>query len=229
MQCKKKILMAEEFNKYKDNILNTEYIEGLYSSGRGGSDKAVLYRIADEDITGVYKSANNLLVLTVDKPVWLAVNIADGKHLRESNKAVVFMKDYILNMMFDLDKDLGENQEMYDLLVQSIPVGFDPDLYSTADGMLSTAATPLYYDLKPGELYFKMPCVEGIVYEKMGIQDATGCTPYEGEFSLSDIGGPLYAWGWPLFFERFLQSSQTYKSRGRGAKTNILQKLQEHL
>lgn len=25
--------MAEEFNKYKDNILNTEYIEGLNSSG----------------------------------------------------------------------------------------------------------------------------------------------------------------------------------------------------
>ena len=215
--------MAEEFNKYKDNILNTEYIEGLYSSG--GSDKAVLYRIADEDITGVYKSANNTLLLTVDKPVWLAVNIADGKHLSESDKAVVFMKDYILNMMLDLDKDLEGNQEMYDLLVQSIPVGFDPDLYSTADGMLSTAATPLYYDLKPGELYFKLPCVEGIVYEKMGIQ--AGGTPYEGEFSLSDIGGPLYAWGWPLFFERFLQSSQTYKSRGRGAETNILQKLRE--
>lgn len=218
--------MADEFNKYKDNILNTEYIEGLYSSG-GGSDKAVFYRIADKDITGVYCYNNSSLLLTVDKPVWLAVNRADGKHLSESDKAVVFMKDYMLLTMLTMDKDLEDNQEMYDLLVQSIPVGFDPDLYSTADGMLSTAATPLYYDLKPGELYFKMPCVEGIVYEKMGIQDNPGCTPYEGEFSLSDIGGPLYAWGWPLLFERMLQSSQTYKSRVRGAGTNILQKLRE--
>lgn len=216
--------MADEFNKYKDNILNTEYIEGLYSSGGGGSDKAVFYRIADKDITGVYRQDNSLL-LTVDKPVFLAVNRADGKHLSKPDKAVVFMKDYMLLTMLTIDKDLEENQEMYDLLVQSIPVGFDPDLYSTADGMLSTAATPLYYDLKPGELYFKIPCVEGIAYEKMGIQ--AGCTPYEGEFSLSDIGGPLYAWGWPLLFERMLQSSQTYKSRVRGAGTNILQKLRE--
>ena len=133
------------------------------------------------------------------------------------------MKDYLLYMM----QDMKGNQEMYDLFVQSIPFGFDPDLYSTADGMLSTAATPLYYDLKPGELDFKMPCVEGIVYEKAGLQDIGGWTPYEGEFSLSDIGGPLYAWGWPLLFERMSQSSQTYKSRVRGARTNILQKLRE--
>ena len=217
--------MAEEFNKYKDNILNTEYIEGLYSSG-GDSDKAVLYRIADEDITGVYLT-NNTLLLTVDKPVFLSVDRADGKHLRESDKAVVFMKDYMLLTMLTMGKDSERNQEMYDLLVQSIPVGFDPDLYSTADSMLSTAATPLYYDLKPGELYFKLPCVEGIVYEKMGMQDNPGVTPYEGEFSLSDIGGPLYAWGWPLLFERMIQSSQTYKSRVRGTGTNILQKLRE--
>ena len=215
--------MAEEFNKYKDDILNTEYIEGLYSSG-GDSDKAVLYRIADEDITGVYLSDNTLL-LTVDKPVCLVVNSVDGKHLDESDKAVVFMKDYMLLTMLTMEKDLGENQETYDLLVQSIPVGFDPDLYSTADGMLSTAATPLYYDLKPGQPYFKLPCVEGIVYEKMGMQ--SGATPYEGDFSLSDIGGPLYAWGWPLLFERMLQSSQTYRLRVRGAGTNILQKLRE--
>lgn len=216
--------MAEEFNKYKDNILNTEYIEGLYSSG-GDSDKAVLYRIADEDITGVYLTNKNTLLLTVDKPVCLVVNSVDGKHLDESDKAVVFMKDYMLLTMLTMEKDLGDNQEMYDLLVQSIPVGFDPDLYSTADGMLSTAATPLYYDLEPGQPYFKLPCVEGIVYEKMGMQ--SGATPYEGDFSLSDIGGPLYAWGWPLLFERMLQSSQTYKSRVRGAGTNILQKLRE--
>lgn len=114
---------------------------------------------------------------------------------------------------------------MYDLLVQSIPVGFDPDLYSTADGMLSTAATPLYYDLKPGQPYFKLPYVVGIVYEKMGMQ--SGATLYEGDFSLSDIGGPLYAWGWPLLFERMFQSSQTYRLRVRGAGTNILQKLRE--
>lgn len=175
----------------------------------------------------MYCTNDSSLLLTVDKPVFLAVNRADGKHLIESDKAVVFMKDYMLLTMLTLDKDLEENQEMYDLLVQSIPVGFDPDLYSTADGMLSTAATPLYYDLKPGKLNFKMPCVESIVYEKMGIQDNLGCTPYEGGFSLSDIGGPLYAWGWPLLFERMLQSSQTYKSRVRGAGTNILQKLRE--
>ena len=135
------------------------------------------------------------------------------------------MKDYMLAAMLTMEKDLGENQEMYDLLVQSIPVGFDPDLYSTADGMLSTAATPLYYDLKPGQPSFKLPYVEGIVYEKMGMQ--SGATPYEGDFSLSDIGGPLYAWGWPLLFERLIQSSQTYRLRVRGAGTNILQKLRE--
>lgn len=27
--------MADKFNKYKDNILNTEHIEGEYSSGGG--------------------------------------------------------------------------------------------------------------------------------------------------------------------------------------------------
>lgn len=190
----------------------------------GGSDKAVLYRIADEDITGVYLSDNSLL-LTVDKPVFLAVSSPDGKHKTESDKVVVFLKDYMLAKMLTMKKDLGGNQEMYDLLVQSIPVGFDPDLYSTADGMLSTAATPLYYDLKPGQPYFKLPYVEGIVYEKMGMQ--SGATPYEGDFSLSDIGGPLYAWGWPLLFERMLQSSRTYGLRVRGAETNILQKLRE--
>ena len=133
------------------------------------------------------------------------------------------MKDYLLTMM----QDIKGNQEMYELFVQSIPFGFDPDLYQLYDGLLSTAATPLYYDLKPGELNFKMPCVKCIMYEKMGMHDNPGYTPYEGEFSLSDIGGPLYAWGWPLLFERMLQSSQTYTSRVRGAGTNILQKLRE--
>lgn len=194
MQCKKKILMA----RYNVDKLLTEHTSDVTIGG--GSDKAVFYRIEDKDITGVYGDNNSSLLLTVDKPVWLAVYSADGKHLRESDKAVIFMKDYLLTMM----QDLKENQEMYDLFVQSIPFGFDPDLYSTADGLLSTAATPLYYDLKPGELYFKMPCVECIVYEKMGIQDNPGSTPYEGEFSLSDIGGPLYAWGWPLLFERLI-------------------------
>lgn len=208
--------------RYNVDKLLTEHTSDVTIGG--DSDKAVLYRIADEDITGVYLH-NNTLLLTVDKPVCLTVNSADGKHLIESDKAVVFMKDYLLLSMLTMEKDLGENQEMYDLFVQSIPVGFDPDLYSTADGMLSTAATPLYYDLKPGQPYFKLPCVEGIVYEKMGLQ--SGATPYEGEFSLSDIGGPLYAWGWPLLFERLIQSSQTYKSRVRGAGTNILQKLRE--
>lgn len=208
--------------RYNVDKLLTEHTSDVTIGG--GSDKAVLYRIADEDITGVYLT-NNTLLLTVDKPVYLAVDSADGKHLIESDKAVVFMKDYMLSAMLTMEKDLGGNQEMYDLLVQSIPVGFDPDLYSTADGMLSTAATPLYYDLKPGQPYFKLPCVEGIVYEKMGMQ--SGATPYEGDFSLSDIGGPLYAWGWPLLFERLLQSSQTYRLRVRGAGTNILQKLRE--
>lgn len=208
--------------RYNVDKLLTEHTSDVTIGG--GSDKAVLYRIADEDITGVYLTDNTLL-LTVDKPVCLAVDRADGKHLIESDKAVVFMKDYMLLSMLAMDKDLEGNQEMYDLLVQSIPVGFDPDLYSTADGMLSTAATPLYYDLKPGGPYFKLPCVEGIVYEKMGMQ--SGATPYEGDFSLSDIGGPLYAWGWPLLFERLIQSSQTYRLRVRGAGTNILQKLRE--
>lgn len=214
--------------RYNVDKLLTEHTSdvtiGAGGGNGGGSDKAVLYRIADEDITGVYLH-NNLLLLTVDKPVWLTVNSLDGKHLTESDKAVVFLKDYMLLAMLTMDKDLGGNQEMYDLLVQSIPVGFDPDLYSTADGMLSTAATPLYYDLEPGQPYFKLPCVEGIVYEKMGMQ--SGKTPYEGDFSLSDIGGPLYAWGWPLLFERMFQSSQTYRLRVRGAETNILQKLRE--
>lgn len=209
--------------RYNVDKLLTEHTSDVTIGG--GSDKAVFYRIADKDITGVYYNNSSSLLLTVDKPVLLSVNKADGKHLTESDKAVVFMKDYMLLMILTMDKDSGDNQEMYDLLVQSIPFGFDPDLYSTADSMLSTAATPLYYDLKPGKLSFKMPCVEGIAYEKMGIQE--GCTPYEGEFSLSDIGGPLYAWGWPLLFERMLQSSQTYKSRVRGAGTNIFQKLRE--
>ena len=217
MRCKKKILMA----RYNVDKLLTEHTSDVTIGG--DSDKAVLYRIADEDITGVYCTNNSLLLLTVDKPVFLTVYGADGIHLTESDKAVVFMKDYMLMTILDMDKD--ENQEMYDLLVQSIPFGFDPDLYQLNDGLLSTAATPLYYDLKPGEPYFKLPCVEAIVYEKMGMQ--SGATPYEGDFSLSDIGGPLYAWGWPLLFERLLQSSQTYKSRVRGAGTNILQKLRE--
>lgn len=214
--------------RYNVDKLLTEHTSdvtiGAGGGNGGGSDKAVLYRIADEDITGVYLT-NNSLLLTVDKPVFLSVDSPDGKHLTKPDKVVVFMKDYILNMMLDLDKDLEENQEMYDLLVQSIPVGFDPDLYSTADGMLSTAATPLYYDLKPGQSIFKLPYVQGIVYEKMGMQ--SGATPYEGDFSLSDIGGPLYAWGWPLLFERMFQSSRTYGLRVRGAETNILQKLRE--
>ena len=208
--------------RYNVDKLLTEHTSDVTIGG--GSDKAVLYRIADEDITGVYLTDNTLL-LTVDKPVCLAVDSADGKHLIESDKAVVFMKDYMLSMILDMGKDSGDNQEMYDLLVQSIPFGFDPDLYSFADGMLSTAATPLYFDLKPGQPYFKLPCLKGIVYEKMGMQ--SGATPYEGDFSLSDIGGPLYAWGWPLLFERLIQSSQTYRLRVRGAGTNILQKLRE--
>lgn len=214
--------------RYNVDKLLTEHTSdvtiGAGGGNGGGSDKAVLYRIADEDITGVYLVDNSLL-LTVDKPVFLSLNSPDGKHLRESDKAVVFLKDYMLLEMLTMEKDLGENQEMYDLLVQSIPVGFDPDLYSTADGILSTAATPLYYDLKPGQSNYKLPFVQGIAYEKMGIQ--SGATPYEGDFSLSDIGGPLYAWGWPLLFERMFQSSQTYGLRVRGAETNILQKLRE--
>ena len=214
--------------RYNVDKLLTEHTSDVTIGGGGNtednSDKAVLYRIADEDITGVYL-ANNTLLLTVDKPVFLSVERADGKRLTESDKAVVFMKDYMLMTILAMDKD--GNQEMNDLLVQSIPFGFDPDLYQLNDGLFTTAATPLYYDFKPGEPYLKLPCVQGIVYEKMGIQDNSRYTPYEGEFSLSDIGGPLYAWGWPLLFELILQSSQTYKSRVRGAGTNILQKLRE--
>ena len=90
----------------------------------------------------MYCTDYRTLLLTVDKPVFLSDDRADGKHLREPDKAVVFMKDYMLSAMLTMGKDSERNQEMYDLLVQSIPVGFDPDLYSTADGLLSTAATP---------------------------------------------------------------------------------------
>lgn len=89
-----------------DKLLTEHTSDVTIGAGGAGSDKAVLYRIADEDITGVYLADNSLL-LTVDKPVFLALNSPDGKHSTESDKVVVFLKDYMLSKMLTMEKRLG--------------------------------------------------------------------------------------------------------------------------
>lgn len=198
--------MAEEFNKYKDNILNTEYIEGLYSSG---GVKAELVRITNTNVKKVYKKSGlnmggSQLYVLVDVPnVYLTERpfTADG-----------VTGSFFIGLGYKAQDTVASNQLSADEIAKLKRLMPFKDYYSS-DNMpepidirqLDSFDQPRQEDASLTSPHITMIASDIELLKYRGASDKE----YEG-FVLEDFVAPFMCWTYPAAYKDLLDRIKSY-------------------
>lgn len=194
--------MAEEFNKYKRNTLNTEYIEDKFSSSSSGG-LCELVHIDDSNIKEVFYKLDggfNNYVIIVDCPnVYLeSVNVDMNSTITFSYRGLadIVREEVALEMDGDgkLDSVLEGRTKLFPF--QYWPCSKDEYYKYRADFRLDYLGNMVRYN-GIDDLKNKGAIASISSNDKL----AAGFKKYEGPFDLSLMGGAFGCWTYPAAYK----------------------------
>lgn len=192
--------MAEEFNKYKRNTLNTEYIEDKFSSSGGALCELV--HIDDSNIKEVWyqqKSKCKEYYVVVDCPnVFLAKTISPSTNTASYTGLADLMRSMVADQMEtsgELDSTIAEVVKLFPF--QYWPDTFDEYSNSKLDCRLDYLGNLVRYN--GVDDYNSKDKIASISSKIIG---SSNLIKYEGPFDFSLIGGAFYCWTYPAAYKK---------------------------
>ena len=192
--------MAEEFNKYKRNTLNTEYIEDKFSSSGGALCELV--HIDDSNIKEVWyqqKSKCKEYYVVVDCPnVFLAITIDPSTNTASFHGLADLMRAMVADTMEtsgELDSTMAEVVKLFPF--QYWPDTFDEYSNSDLDCRLDYLGNLVRYNgVDDYNSKDKIASISSKIIESSNL------IKYEGPFDFSLIGGAFYCWTYPAAYKK---------------------------
>lgn len=195
--------MAEEFNKYKRNTLNTEYIEDKFSSS-SSVGLCELVHIDDSNIKEVWylqQSKCKEYYVVVDCPnVFLAITVFPTTNTASYRGLADLMRMMVAERM----ETSGELNSTIAEVVKLFPFQYWPntvDEYSNSelDCRLDYLGNLLRFN---GADDYNSKDKIGSISSKLFAAESSRLIKYEGPFDFSLIGGAFYCWTYPAAYKK---------------------------
>lgn len=192
--------MAEEFNKYKRNTLNTEYIEDKFSSSGGALCELV--HIDDSNIKEVWyqqKSKCKEYYVVVDCPnVFLAITISPSTN----TASYTGLADLMRAMVADQMETSGELNSTIAEVVKLFPFQYWPDTFDEYSNSKLDCRLDYLGNLVRYNGVDDYNSKDKIASISSKISESSNLIKYEGPFDFSLIGGAFYCWTYPAAYKK---------------------------
>lgn len=192
--------MAEEFNKYKRNTLNTEYIEDKFSSSGGALCELV--HIDDSNIKEVWyqqKSKCKEYYVVVDCPnVFLAITVFP------STKTASYrgLADLMRGMVADQMETSGKLNSTIAEVVKLFPFQYWPNTVDEYSNSKLECRLDYLGNLVRYNGVDDYNSKDKIASISSKIIESSRLIKYEGPFDFSLIGGAFYCWTYPAAYKK---------------------------
>lgn len=200
--------MAEEFNKYKRNTLNTEYIEDKFSSSSSGEFLCESVHIDDSNIKEVWyqqKSKCKEYYVVVDCPnVFLTITVFPTTNTASYRG----LADLMRAMVADRMETSGELNSTIAEVVKLFPFQYWPNTVDEYSNSKLDCRLDYLGNLVRFNGVDDYNSKDKIVAISSKLIDSSGLIKYEGPFDFSLIGGAFYCWTYPAAYKK-LESIQS--------------------
>lgn len=192
--------MAEEFNKYKRNTLNTEYIEDKFSSSGGALCELV--HIDDSNIKEVWyqqKSKCKEYYVVVDCPnVFLAIKVFPTTNTASYQG----LADLMRSMVADEMETSGELNSTFAEVVKLFPFQYWPDTVDEYSNSELDCRLDYLGNLVRFNGVDDYNSKDKIASISSKLIEPSRLIKYEGPFDFSLIGGAFYCWTYPAVYKK---------------------------
>lgn len=193
--------MADEFNKYKDNILNTEYIEGRLT--QSGAPLCELVHIDDSNIKEVYYRMENghpkyLVVVDIPNVFLDFTTVGEIGFDEPFNVSYRGLADLIREQVANALDKYGELDSVLESWTKLFPFKHWPETVEEYENYIAEYRLDYLGNLvKYNDIYDYSNDNNKISRICSSPTTTAGAIKYDGPFNFDNIGGAFDCWTYP--------------------------------